>query len=113
MRSRLQSDPLYRESRCSILGEPTSHHSDLVKQNLISQLNRIEVQIQTIKKLIERETYCDEVIIQIAATQAALNEVKKFLVEGHIRNGVLKRIHDGDLKVVDEILLTVQRLVKK
>ncbi|WP_110929168.1 metal-sensitive transcriptional regulator [Bacillus massiliglaciei] len=90
-----------------------SHHSEAVKKNLVSRLNRIEGQIRGIKGLIEKDTYCDDVITQISATQAALNSIAKILLEGHMKNCVVSRIHEGDLEVVDEVLVTIQKLMKK
>ncbi|KQL55133.1 CsoR family transcriptional regulator [Heyndrickxia shackletonii] len=90
-----------------------SHHSDTVKKNLTTRLNRIEGQIRGIKGLIERDTYCDDVITQIAATQSALNSVAKILLEGHLKGCVVDRLQEGDIDVLDELLLTVQKLMKK
>lgn len=90
-----------------------SHHSDEVKKNLTTRLNRIEGQIRGIKGLIEKDTYCDDVITQISATQSALNSVAKLLLEGHLKSCIVERIHEGDDKVLDEFLTTVQKLMKK
>lgn len=101
-------------SCCSADGhERKSHHSDKVKKNLVSRLNRIEGQIRGIKGLIEKDTYCDDVITQISATQSALNSVAKMLLEGHLKSCVIERIQDGDYDVIDEVLVTFQRLMKK
>ncbi|RHW38885.1 CsoR family transcriptional regulator [Neobacillus notoginsengisoli] len=90
-----------------------SHHSEKTKSNLITRLNRIEGQIRGIKGLIEKDTYCDDVITQISATQAALNSVAKILFEGHMKSCVIERIQEGDDEVIDELLVTIQRLMKK
>ncbi|WP_409272237.1 metal-sensitive transcriptional regulator [Neobacillus sp. SCS-31] len=90
-----------------------SHHSEKTKNNLVTRLNRIEGQIRGIKGLIEKDTYCDDVITQISATQAALNSVAKLLLEGHMKSCVVERIQEGDHEVVDELLVTIQRLMKK
>ncbi|WP_053369021.1 metal-sensitive transcriptional regulator [Bacillus sp. FJAT-27245] len=90
-----------------------SHHSEKTKGNLVARLNRIEGQIRGIKGLIEKDTYCDDVITQISATQAALNSVAKLLLEGHMKSCVVERIQEGDHEVVDELLVTIQRLMKK
>ncbi len=83
------------------------------KKNLVTRLNRIEGQIRGIKGLIEKDVYCDDVITQISATQAALNSVAKILLEGHMKNCIVERIQEGDLEVVDELLVTIQKLMKK
>jgi DNA-binding FrmR family transcriptional regulator len=90
-----------------------SHHSDTVKKNLISRLNRVEGQIRGVKGLIEKDTYCDDVITQISAIQSALNSVGKILLEGHLKSCVAGRIQEGDEEVIDEFLVTIQRLMKK
>lgn len=90
-----------------------SHHPDKVKSNLVTRLNRIEGQIRGIKGLIEKDTYCDDVINQISATQSALNSVAKILLEGHMKSCVVERIQEGDMEVLDEVLVTIQKLMKK
>ncbi|MEW8986137.1 MAG: metal-sensitive transcriptional regulator, partial [Bacillus sp. (in: firmicutes)] len=90
-----------------------SHHSDKVKNSLLIRLNRIEGQIRGIKGLIERDTYCDDVITQISATQSALNSVAKVLLEGHLKGCVVDRLEQGDFDVLDEVLVTIHKLIKK
>ncbi|WP_445683622.1 metal-sensitive transcriptional regulator [Solibacillus sp. FSL R7-0668] len=101
------------ENGCSDSNVRKSHHSDKAKKNLVSRLNRIEGQVRGIKGLIERDTYCDDVITQISATQAALNSVAKILLEAHMKECVVDRIQEGDLEVLDEVLVTIQKLMKK
>lgn len=89
-----------------------SHHSEQTKSNLITRLNRIEGQIRGVKGLIEKDTYCDDVLNQIAAIQSALNGVGKLLLEGHMKSCVVERIESGDHAVIDELLVTVKKLMK-
>lgn len=104
---------LTEEDCCSSLSDRKSHHSDKVKKNLVTRLNRIEGQIRGIKGLIERDIYCDDIITQISATQSALNSVARLLLEGHLKNCVVERIQEGDMEVLDEVLVTIQKLMKK
>ena len=92
--------------------ERTSHHSDKTKNNIVSRLNRIEGQIRGIKGMIEKNVYCDDVLNQIAAIQAALNGVGKLLLEGHLKSCVVERIQQGDEDVIEELLKTVNKLMK-
>ncbi|TJY40746.1 metal-sensing transcriptional repressor [Cohnella pontilimi] len=95
-------------------GQPVrkSHHSDEMKANLINRLNRIEGQVRGVKGLIEKDTYCDDVLNQIASIQSALNSVGKLLLEGHMRSCIVERIQSGETEVVDELLTTVHKLMK-
>lgn len=110
----VNEEELNDESCCSTDGNHRkSHHSDKVKSNLITRLNRIEGQIRGIKGMIEKDTYCDDVITQISATQSALNSVAKILLEGHLKTCVIERIQEGDHEVLDEVIVTIQKLMKK
>lgn len=89
-----------------------SHHSEAMKSKLVTRLNRIEGQIRGVKGLIEKDTYCDDVLNQIAAIQSALNAVGKLLLEGHMKSCLIERIQAGETEVVDELLVTVNKLMK-
>ncbi len=80
---------------------------------MINRLNRIEGQVRGIKGMIENEVYCDDVITQLSATQSALNAVGKLLLEGHMKNCIYTRLQDGDAEALDEVLVTIQKLMKK
>ncbi|MBA4548426.1 metal-sensing transcriptional repressor [Thermoactinomyces intermedius] len=99
-------------SDCPAGAPRKSHHPDKVKNNLISRLNRIEGQIRGVKKMIDNDTYCDDVLNQIAAIQSALNSVGKILLEGHLRSCVVERLQEGEMEVIDELLVTMNKLMK-
>lgn len=90
-----------------------SNHPEKVKKDLSNRLNRIEGQIRGIKGMIEKDVYCDDVITQLSATQSALNSVAKILLEGHLKGCVVDRLSEGDEVVLDELLVTIQKLMKK
>ncbi|PUB10634.1 metal-sensitive transcriptional regulator [Paenisporosarcina sp. OV554] len=110
----IENDSLYKKDDCcSTLSDRKSHHSEKVKKNLVTRLNRIEGQIRGVKGMIDKDTYCDDVITQISASQSALNSVAKIILEGHLKGCVVDRLQEGDLEVLDEVLITVQKLMKK
>ncbi|MEF2245325.1 MULTISPECIES: metal-sensitive transcriptional regulator [unclassified Paenibacillus] len=92
--------------------ERKSHHSEKTKKNLIQRLNRIEGQVRGVKGMIERDTYCDDVLHQISSIHASLNGLGKQLLEHHLRSCVIERIEEGDREVLDELLTTVNKLIK-
>ncbi|SFJ72738.1 metal-sensitive transcriptional regulator [Thermoflavimicrobium dichotomicum] len=110
---RLENKNSYTENLCSTENHTRkSKTSPKVKNNLITRLNRIEGQIRGVKGMIEKDTYCDDVLNQIAAIQSALNSVGKILLEGHMRSCVVERIQEGDYEVIDELLTTMKKLMK-
>lgn len=107
------ADHFEEQQCCADVRERKSHRPNATKKNLITRLNRIEGQIRGVKGMIEKDTYCDDILTQIAAVQSALNGVTKILLEGHLRSCVVERIQEGDMDVIDEFLTTIQRVMKK
>ena len=79
---------------------------------LIHRLNRIAGQIQGIKGMIERDAYCTDILIQSSAVSAAINAFNKELVASHIRTCVAQDIRDGKDETVDDLVRTLQKLMK-
>lgn len=105
-------DNLTHEHESCSTDERKSHHSDKTKKNLISKLNRIEGQVRGLKGLIEKDTYCDDVLHQISSVQSALNGVGKLLLEHHMKSCVVERIQEGENEVLDELLVTINKLIR-
>ncbi|MDF2683248.1 MAG: CsoR family transcriptional regulator [Brevibacillus sp.] len=101
-------------SACCSPGETgrKSHHSDKIKNGLVSRLNRIEGQVRGIKGMIEKDAYCDDVLNQIASIQSALNGMGKLLLEHHMKSCVIERIQEGDSEVLTELITTMNKLMK-
>lgn len=90
----------------------TSHHSDKTVRELVNRMNRIEGQVRGIKGMIEKHTYCDDVLNQISSVQSALNGVSKLLLEKHMKSCVIEQLQAGEEQVVDEVLKTIFKMMK-
>lgn len=80
--------------------------------NLIHRLNRIEGQIRGIKGMVERNAYCIDIITQVAAARAALNSFNKEVLAAHVKTCVADDIRKGNDEIIDELLETLQKLMK-
>ncbi|MCI7404164.1 metal-sensing transcriptional repressor [Pyramidobacter sp.] len=81
-------------------------------RKLINRLSRIEGQIRGIKGMVEKSAYCPEILIQCSAVTAAMNAFNRELLANHIRSCVLDDIRAGREKTIDELLATLQKLMK-
>ena len=81
-------------------------------RRLIHRLNRIEGQIRGIRGMVENDAYCPDILVQSAAAGAALNAFNKELLASHIRTCVVEDIRDGKDEVIDELVATLQKLMK-
>ena len=79
---------------------------------LINRLNRIEGQIRGIRGMVEKSAYCPDILMQSAAVNAAINAFNKELLASHIRTCVANDIRAGNDDVIDELVATLQKLMK-
>lgn len=100
------------ENKCCCCGERKKERSPAEYKDLVNRLNRIEGQIRGIKKMVERSAYCPDILIQVAAANAALNSFNKELLSNHIKTCVKDDIRQGKDETVDELVKLLQRLMK-
>ncbi|MCD8224258.1 MAG: metal-sensing transcriptional repressor [Clostridiales bacterium] len=81
-------------------------------KDLIHRLNRIEGQIRGIRGMVERDAYCPDILIQVAAANAALNSFNRVLLANHIKTCVTRDIREGREETVDELVNMLQKLMK-
>ena len=81
-------------------------------QDLITRLNRIEGQVRGVKKMLEEDRYCVDILTQVSAISNGLNAFNKKLLANHIKSCVVNDIRAGDDSVVDELCETLQQLMK-
>ncbi len=90
----------------------TKERSPEEHRKLVNRLSRIEGQIRGIKRMVEEDAYCIDILIQVAAANAALNSFNRELLSEHIKTCVTNDIKEGKEETVDELVATIQRLMK-
>ena len=95
---------------CPCCEERHKERSDKEYKDLIHRLNRMEGQIRGIKGMVERGVYCTDILVQVAAVNAALNSFNRVLLANHIKTCVTDDIRAGKEETVDELIATLQKL---
>ena len=62
--------------------------------------------------MVESNAYCTDILIQTSAVTSALNSFSKELLLKHIKECVTEKIKNGDEQIIDELLDTLQKLMK-
>ena len=88
------------------------HREQTEYEALLKRLNRIEGQVRGVRGMVEKECYCTDILIQVSAIQSALNAFSRELLANHIRSCVKDGIRADDDSVVDELVRTVEKLMK-
>ena len=99
-----------QETECAC--HRTKERTEQEYKDLIHRLNRIEGQIRGIKGMVEKDAYCTDILIQVSAVTAALNSFNRVLLENHIKTCVTRNIKEGKEETVDELMVTLQKLMK-
>ncbi len=81
-------------------------------EKLIKRLNRIEGQVRGIKKMVENNAYCTDILIQTSAVNAALVSFKSELLSQHIRSCVAEGVRRGEDDKIEELVETLQKMMK-
>lgn len=92
--------------------EKKRRRSDEELKKLTNRLSRIEGQVRGLREMLQRDAYCVDILVQVSAVGAALNSFSKELLSEHIRTCVADGIRQGDDQVIDELVTTLQKLMK-
>lgn len=79
---------------------------------LVNRLSRIEGQVRGIRAMVEKDVYCTDILVQVAAVNAALNGFSKELLGQHVRTCVADDLRDGSSEKLDELLTLLPKLMK-
>ena len=98
--------------KCSACAEKTTHREGKEYKDLTSRLNKIEGQVRGVKKMVEEDRYCIDIINQVSAISAAINSFNKLLLSEHIKSCVVEDIKAGNDQMVDELCGTLHKLMR-
>ena len=97
---------------CSGCCHKTKDRPEKEYKDLMNRLSRIEGQVRGVRRMVEEGAYCPDILIQVSAANAALNSFNKVLLANHIRTCVADDIRDGKDETIDELVTTLQKLMR-
>ena len=81
-------------------------------KDLLNRLKRIEGQVRGVEGMLENDAYCTDILVQVSAITSALNSFNKALLANHMKTCVVDNIKNGNEEVIDELVTTLQKLMK-
>lgn len=90
----------------------TKKRDETESKRLLNRLSRIEGQIRGIRRMVENDAYCPDILIQASAVSAAINAFNRELLSAHIHTCVANDIREGKDEVIDELVDTIQRMMR-
>ncbi|MDO4459945.1 MAG: metal-sensing transcriptional repressor [Clostridia bacterium] len=92
--------------------EKHTYRSEEEYKKLVNRLSRIEGQIRGIRRMLENNAYCTDILTQSAAVTSAMNAFSRELLNNHMHTCVLNKIQNGETEVIDELMDTIYKLMK-
>lgn len=83
--------------------------SESEKKIINNRLNRIEGQVRGVKKMIEEDRYCDDVLIQLSAIDKSVKSLANHILENHMQTCVLNDLENGNYEIIDEVVNLFRR----
>ncbi len=81
-----------------------TYRTEETKKKLINRLNRINGQINGVKKMIDEDTYCNDILIQLSAIKNSVQSLSNELLDSHLRTCITKDLKNGNQKAIDEVV---------
>ena len=82
------------------------------KTALLNRLRRLEGQIRGLQKMVETDSYCNDILQQSVSARSALDGFNQALLEFHLKGCVAEGIREDDEEMMDEFLKTLRKLMK-
>ena len=97
---------------CPYCSGKHKERDDKEYKDLMNRLKRIEGQVRGVEGMLESNAYCTDILMQVSAINCALNSFNKVLLANHMKTCVAQNIRNGNDEVIDELVVTFQKLMK-
>ena len=108
----LHNNPEETLETCPYCSGKHKSRSEAEYKSLMNRLKRIEGQVRGVEGMLENGAYCTDILMQVSAITSALNSFNKELLSNHMRTCVADNIREGNDEVIDELVVTLQKLMK-
>ena len=74
------------------------------KKIITNRINRIEGQLTGIKKMIQNDSYCNDVLVQLSAVENSVKSLSNHILEKHLYSCVTRDLENANLEIIDELI---------
>ena len=100
------------EDTCPYCSGKHKERDESEYKDLMNRLKRIEGQVRGVEGMLDNNAYCTDILMQVSAITSALNSFNKALLANHMRTCVAENIRKGNDDIIDELVLTMKKLMK-
>ncbi len=90
-----------------------AHARTHLNKGILNRLARIEGQAKSIRRMVEAGRDCSEMLIQVAAVRAALDQAGRLILEDHMEHCILEAVEEGrGQEALDDLKVALKRFIK-
>lgn len=89
-----------------------TYRSNEEKKRITNRLSRIEGQVKGIKKMVEEDKYCNDILIQLSAIENSIKSLSNHILENHLYSCVTNDLEKGNLEIIDELISLFKKFNK-
>jgi len=86
-------------------------HSHASKKAVLNRLARAIGHLESVKRMVEDDRDCSEVLIQLAAVQSAINNTGKVILHDHIEHCIVDAVKDGDTQAIEDLKKAIDKYI--
>ena len=92
---------------------PHGHvHSDEEKRAVVNRISRAIGHLESIRRMVESDADCSEVLIQLAAVRSAINNTGKVVLKNHIDHCIVEAVEEGDQSAIEALNEAIDKFIK-
>ena len=88
------------------------HHDPAQRQAVVHRIARATGHLNAVKKMVEDDRDCSDVLIQLAAVQSALNSVSRIILKDHIEHCIVDAVEENDEEAIERLNKAIDRMIK-
>lgn len=93
-------------------GEHGHVHSEEEKRAVVNRLSRAIGHLESVKRMVERDEDCSDVLIQLAAVRSAINNTGKLVLKNHLNHCIVEAVEENDQEAIDRLNEAIEKFVK-
>jgi len=87
-------------------------HSEEEKKAVVNRLSRAIGHLEAVKRMVEDDADCSQVIIQLAAVRSAINNTGKLVLKNHIAHCIVEAVEEDDTEAIDNLNDAIEKFMK-
>ena len=90
-----------------------AHTHTQINKSIVNRMARVEGQVRSIRTMVEAGRDCSEVLVQIAAARAALDQAGRLILEDHMQHCILEAVEEGrGQEALDDLKAALKQFIR-